>query len=130
MAGPKYYERFRGLCVEVIRRNRASINSSSTASACAKRRSGQGLRSAISKRCCGCSDELRAHQARHLYINQTTGTWPSPFWLMHADSIWRGGDDHGFAGIGSDRQRWITYRDGDVYQNGSSAARRFIRSIR
>ena len=51
-----------------------------------------------------------------LYINQTTGTWPSPFWLLHADSIWRGGEDHSFAGGGSDRQRWITYRDGDVYE--------------
>ena len=25
-----------------------------------------------------------------LYINLTTGTYPSPFWLMYADSIWRG----------------------------------------
>jgi hypothetical protein len=50
-----------------------------------------------------------------LYINLTTGTWPSPFWLRTADSIWRGGDDHAFAGAGSNRQRWITYRDADTY---------------
>ena len=50
-----------------------------------------------------------------LYINLTTGTWPSPFWLRTADSIWRGGEDHEFAGTGSDRQRWITYRDADTY---------------
>lgn len=50
-----------------------------------------------------------------LFINLTTGTWPSPFWLRYADSIWRGGDDHSFAGMGSDRQRWITYRDADTY---------------
>lgn len=50
-----------------------------------------------------------------LYINLTTGTWPSPFWLMYADSIWRGGDDTEFAGVGTDRERWITYRDGDTY---------------
>ena len=50
-----------------------------------------------------------------LFINLTTGTWPSPFWLITADSIWRGGDDHSFAGVGSDRQRWITYRDADTY---------------
>ncbi len=50
-----------------------------------------------------------------LFINLTTGTWPSPFWLMTADSIWRGGEDHEFAGQGSDRQRWITYRDADTY---------------
>ena len=50
-----------------------------------------------------------------LYINLTTGTWPSPFWLFNADSIWRGGDDTEFAGVGTDRERWITYRDGDTY---------------
>jgi hypothetical protein len=50
-----------------------------------------------------------------LYINLTTGTWPSPFWLFYSDSIWRGGDDTEFAGLGSDRERWITYRDGDTY---------------
>jgi hypothetical protein len=50
-----------------------------------------------------------------LFINLTTGTWPSPFWLFYADSIWRGGEDTEFAGVGSDRERWITYRDGDTY---------------
>jgi len=50
-----------------------------------------------------------------LFINLTTGTWPSPFWLRSADSIWRGGEDHGFAGTGTNRQRWITYRDADTY---------------
>jgi len=50
-----------------------------------------------------------------LFINLTTGTWPSPFWLRSADSIWRGGEDHSFAGTGTNRQRWITYRDGDTY---------------
>jgi len=50
-----------------------------------------------------------------LFINLTTGTWPSPFWLISADSIWRGGEDHEFAGQGTDRQRWITYRDADTY---------------
>jgi hypothetical protein len=52
-----------------------------------------------------------------LYINLTTGTYPSPFWLMYADSIWRGGEDHSFAGVGPERERWITYRDMDVYDN-------------
>jgi len=52
-----------------------------------------------------------------LYINLTTGTWPSPFWLFFSDSIWRGGDDTEFAGVGTDRERWITYRDGDTYDN-------------
>lgn len=52
-----------------------------------------------------------------IFINLTTGTYPSPFWLLHADSIWRGGDDHSFAGVGSRRQQWITYRDAQTYRN-------------
>jgi len=54
-------------------------------------------------------------QKPEIYINLTTGTWPSPFWLLDVDSIWRGGEDHSFLGTGSDRQRWITYRDADTY---------------
>jgi hypothetical protein len=58
--------------------------------------------------------ELRAAKPT-LYINLTTGTYPSPFWLRFADSIWRGGEDHSFAGVGPNRERWITYRDADTY---------------
>jgi len=52
-----------------------------------------------------------------IYINLTSGTWPSPFWLMYADSTWRGGDDTDFAGVGTARERWITYRDGATYEH-------------
>ena len=52
-----------------------------------------------------------------IFINLTTGTWPSPFWLFYADSIWRGGEDTEFAGVGSKREQWITYRDGETYAN-------------
>jgi hypothetical protein len=51
-----------------------------------------------------------------LFVNLTTGTWPSPFWLMHADSIWRGGEDDSVAGVGTYRERWITYRDAETYE--------------
>jgi hypothetical protein len=61
-------------------------------------------------------EELRAEKPS-IYINLTTGTYPSPFWLRYADSIWRGGEDTDFAGVGTDRQQWITYRDGDTYEN-------------
>ena len=52
-----------------------------------------------------------------LYINLTTGTYPSPFWLRYADSIWRGGEDHDFLGVGPRREQWITYRDADTYEH-------------
>ncbi|HEY2857349.1 MAG TPA: enterotoxin [Terracidiphilus sp.] len=51
------------------------------------------------------------------FINLTTGTWPSPFWLLYADSTWRGGDDDSVAGVGPYRERWITYRDAQTYEN-------------
>src|SRR5208283_1722772 len=50
-----------------------------------------------------------------IFINLTTGTYPSPFWLQYADSIWRGGEDHSFMGVGSNRQKWITYRDANTF---------------
>ena len=59
-------------------------------------------------------EDLRAIKP-DLFINLTTGTWPSPFWLRTADSIWRSAEDHAFAGVGSNRQRWITYRDSSTY---------------
>jgi len=52
-----------------------------------------------------------------LYFCLTTGTWPSPYFLKYGDCVWRGGGDYGYAGEGSNRQRWITYRDADVYKN-------------
>jgi hypothetical protein len=53
----------------------------------------------------------------NLYLSLTTGTWPSVYWLMHGDNIWRGGDDTNMMGEGSKRQQWITYRDADTYKN-------------
>lgn len=51
-----------------------------------------------------------------VFINATVGTWPSPFWLLCADSIWRGGADFATAGrAGPKRQRWLTYRDNQVH---------------
>ena len=60
--------------------------------------------------------ELRALKP-DIYINLTTGTYPSPFWLRYADSIWRGGEDHDFLGLGPKREQWITYRDADTYEH-------------
>src|SRR5208282_2055713 len=50
-----------------------------------------------------------------IFVNLTTGTYPSPYWLRYADSIWRGGEDHSFAGVGPWREKWITYRDAETY---------------
>ena len=60
-----------------------------------------------------CRDLRKADP--NLFISATVGTWPSPFWLRYADSIWRQGSDTDFAGVGNGRERWITYRDSTVF---------------
>eukprot|EP00929_Paragymnodinium_shiwhaense_P090931 TRINITY_DN51005_c0_g1_i1.p1 TRINITY_DN51005_c0_g1~~TRINITY_DN51005_c0_g1_i1.p1 ORF type:complete len:894 (+),score=168.70 TRINITY_DN51005_c0_g1_i1:95-2683(+) len=55
--------------------------------------------------------------SKDVFINLSTGTWPSPFWLLSSDTVWRRGHDHYFAGQGNARERWITYRDAMVYRN-------------
>ncbi len=52
-----------------------------------------------------------------VFINITTGTWSSPFWLWYGDSIWRSGHDWNTHGAGSKRQQQITYRDKETYNN-------------
>jgi hypothetical protein len=116
LAGPRYYERFRGLCTDVL--EHGAVNYFKF----------DGIGSKQGPDVVDSSDgrdftamirliaDLRAISP-DVFINQTTGTWPSPFWLLNVDSIWRGGEDHDFAGVGSDRQRWITYRDAETYAN-------------
>ena len=62
-------------------------------------------------------DDLRAARP-DIFINLSTGTWASPFWLRWTDTVWRGSVfDHNFAGVGTPRERWITFRDKITYQN-------------
>jgi len=113
LSGPNYYRRFRDTCLDMI--HTAGVNQFKFDGAGNVNRAipgsafGSDFEAAIA-----LIEDLR--QARpDLYVNLTTGTYPSPFWLKWADSIWRGGEDHDFAGVGPDRQRWITYRDADTY---------------
>lgn len=52
-----------------------------------------------------------------LYFSLTMGTWPSPFWLKYGDALWRNGWDTNTTGEGNNRQQWLNYRDGEVYNN-------------
>jgi hypothetical protein len=114
LSGPKYYESFHKACMEMVTKyginhfkldGTGSINSVMPGS-----RFGSDFEAAIS-----LIQDLRQAKSG-LFINLTTGTWPSPFWLPICDSIWRGGEDHSFEGTGPDRERWITYRDADTYE--------------
>ncbi|HEX9107938.1 MAG TPA: hypothetical protein VF832_11935 [Longimicrobiales bacterium] len=113
LSGPKYYERFRRTCLDMIARygvNQFKIDGTGNASSAFP---GSVFDSDFDA-AIHLIGELRQHEPA-LFVNLTTGTYPSPFWLWHADSTWRGGDDHDFAGVGSWRQKWITYRDGDTF---------------
>lgn len=53
-----------------------------------------------------------------LFFNTTVGTWASPFWFRYTDAVWRQEMDYGEIGNqGTDREKWITYRDNLVHQN-------------
>jgi hypothetical protein len=113
LSGPRYFALFHDTTVNLLRRygiNQFKLDGTGSAD---KVTPGSEFDSDFAAAIALIGD-LRAIKP-DLFINLTTGTWPSPFWLITADSIWRGGDDHSFAGVGSDRQRWITYRDADTY---------------
>ena len=50
-----------------------------------------------------------------VFINTTCGAWPSPFFLMNSDSIWRGGGDIEMKGVGPVREQSLNYRDWITY---------------
>jgi len=114
LSGPKYYRYFRDTCLDLIEKygiNQFKFDGTGNANeVIAGSEFDSDFDAAIH-----LIGELRAKKT-DLYVNLTTGTYPSPFWLLYADSIWRGGDDHSFAGVGSNRRRWITYRDSQIYR--------------
>jgi hypothetical protein len=114
LSGPSYYAAFRDVCLQMIDKygvNQFKFDGTGNADSVFP---GSQFDSDFSA-AIHLIGELRAAKPS-LFINLTTGTWPSPFWLMYADSIWRGGDDDNTAGVGPYRERWITYRDADTYR--------------
>jgi hypothetical protein len=115
LSGPKYYQRFEQVCLEMVDRygvNQFKIDGTGNADRVFP---GSTFDSDFDA-AIHLIQVIREHKPG-IFMNLTTGTYPSPFWLFYADSIWRGGDDDGFAGVGSSRQQWITYRDEQTYRN-------------
>ncbi len=115
LSGPKYFHDFSAICSDMIRN--FNVNSFKL--------DGTGNADRVFPGSVFDSDfdaaihlihQIRA-QKSGIFMNLSTGTYPSPFWLFYSDSIWRGGDDHDFDGVGTERQRWITYRDEQTYRN-------------
>jgi hypothetical protein len=116
LSGPKYYQLFQQTCLEMI--DKYHVNQFKF--------DGTGNANRVFPGSAFDSDfdaaihliEPLRQQKPSIFVNLTTGTTASPFWLFYADSIWRGGDnDHDFSGVGTPRQRWITYRDAQTYKN-------------
>lgn len=114
MANPTYYAAFRDRVIDMIRRYDMNIfkfdrmGNGHDADGCDVKHAPE--MDAIVRL---LGEMRRAKQ--DVFVNCTVGTWASPFWVMFADSIWRGGDDFDRAGTGSDRQRWLTYRDNKIH---------------
>lgn len=115
LSAPKYYHLFESQCLEMV--TKYGVNQFKF--------DGTGNASTVFPGSLFDSDftamihliaQLRKEEPG-IFINLTTGTWPSPFWPRFTDSIWRDGEDHSFDGVGSWRQKWITYRDEQTYRN-------------
>lgn len=115
LAGPTYYARFRDVCVEHIEQHGVryfkfdGIGKGSSAAG-----PGEEFGADIE----AMLDLIRDLRQRQpdLFFNTTVGTWPSPYWLFFSDSIWRGGGDLNYHGVGTSRQQWITFRDMAAYR--------------
>lgn len=115
LSGPRYYERFHAAALDLVTRqgvNQFKLDGTGNAD---KVFPGSRFDSDFAAAIQLISDLRRAKP--DLFINLSTGTYPSPAWLSTADAIWRGGKDHAFTGVGTPRERWITYRDRETYEN-------------
>ncbi len=115
LAGPKYYAAFKDACLGMMRKygvNYFKFDGIATGMYA----SGGGSYVLDTEAMRRLMLDLRQEDP-NVYINLTTGSWPSPFWLRYADSVWRQGDDMGLAGRGTRQQQWLTYRDQETYRN-------------
>ena len=114
LAGPHYYTRVREACLGMVR-NYGVNYFKFDGFGSGNNQTGAGAYSSEVEALLRLSGEIRRAKP-DVFLNPTTGTWPSPFWLLWADAIWRQESDAGFLGKGSDRQQWLTYRDNSTYR--------------
>ena len=115
LSGPKYYQRFHDVVMKLLGEdgiNQFKFDGTGNADSVFP---GSGFDSDFAA-AIELIKDIRADKP-DTFINLTTGTWASPFWLRYADSIWRGGEDDWHAGVGTEREQWITYRDQQTYEN-------------
>lgn len=116
LTGPNYYKRFRAVTTSFIKDYNISIF----------KFDGVGAGNGASGASITYQKDIEAFlnlitglrtEKPDLYLSLTVGTWPSVYWLKYGDAIWRAGEDTGLGGEGPKRQQWITYKDGQAYEN-------------
>jgi hypothetical protein len=115
LSGPKYFAQFEKTCLEMVDKYHVNQFKFDGTGNVDRVYPGSAFDSDFDA-AIHLIERLRKEKS-DLFINLTTGTTASPFWLFYADSIWRSGEDHSFSGEGTWRQRWITYRDAQTYKN-------------
>jgi len=116
LAGPVYFKRFEEVTTDFMRKDKVAIFKFDGVGA-GNGASGAGLKYQKDIEALLLLTQKLRRINPDLYLSLTVGTWPSVYWLNYGDAIWRAGNDFGFAGSGSKRQQWITYRDGESYKN-------------
>ena len=127
LAGRRYYARVRSACVNMLLRygvDYFKFDGIADGYDCEYKPDGPGQHLSDYEALLRLMAELRELKP-DVFINASTGAWPSPFLLRWADCIWHQGADVGRYGPdfkgwskGSPRQRWLTYRDSATYHNG------------
>lgn len=112
LAGPRYFARFMGACQGLVDLYGVNYFKFDGFGASNNQPGAMEYASDVD----GLLEVLVRLRARKpdVFINPSTGSWPSPFWLLYADAIWRQGSDTNLQGVGSARQKWTTYRDGMI----------------
>jgi hypothetical protein len=107
LSDPAYLARFREVCFDFLRNQGVSMFKFDGLN---ENPANESEREALVK----LIEDMRKEKP-DVFINTTCGSWPSPFFLMNSDSIWRGGGDIEMKGVGPVREQSITYRDWTTY---------------
>ena len=116
LAGSTYYVRFRDVCVKMLREYELNYFKFDGIGSGGRPTGTNAEFASDMNALLRLISDLRRVKP-DVFINITTGTWSSPYWLWYGDSTWRSGRDWGTHGWGSKRQQQITYRDKETYHN-------------
>jgi hypothetical protein len=123
LAGERYHELLKSRTVEMVRDSGAAyFKWDGIQFSCSEEDHGHPVgiysRRAVLDALVDLSDAVRREDP-DIFLNITSGTWLSPWWLRYANTIWMQGRDYGYSDVPSISRRdaAITYRDVVLYQD-------------